>query len=404
MFHHHCYLFGFCFLAAFLTTSCSAQPEPDADRVIRVDFTSIQERIPFSDFVRDIDFLPLKRTENFLVSRVDLLKTSGQRILLFDSNANAIYAFDRHDGRHLFSIDNRSADLPLFRKEVSDFVGLPDGRIIVYIRDQFELIFFDRQGRLSHTVFVDFVADEMDLLGKDQLIFFTNYDANHNDFSNVLITDFAGEIINRELFFDRRLQKVNLDVGNSQYVNAGKIFHSDLIRSCLYSYDKSGEPTLNYRFDFGRHQLPKEKLYDRTFMEVASDKDFGQYAYLQEAYDLPESVFFTYSFGGEKIHLGLYDKNSRSVRSFSSVSSDILAGGYINLPLEIEGSVLVSVLDSEFLNMIRQQLIDQFGHADVERIEEEAGDIPESGEAFIRVLSDIDLNSNPVVIFYRLKN
>ncbi len=341
-----------------------------------------------SEVADSLHYLPLASDPSHLIGNVDKLMCVDERFYILDRDAaKSLFVFGK-DGRFLFQI-KRTGQGPGEYVRPDDFTvdSYHDSRsIIILDTSQRKLLKYDQNGDYLEEIRLPFFAYSFAQVGPDSFVFYHNYVSlpGTNDNTSYNLTFVKENKILKQLFpYEVRPNPLRFAPQTVFSVTSGGVIFMPSLRDTVYRVNKTQVNPL-YSIDFGKTKLPKEFLLRRV-PHAQLLKAISNYSHFIENYSETENhVCFDFGYHGRR-YSAFYSKKTNHVRASALLAND-MDGGVFASPVAACGDEFIGVLDP-------LELMDIYG--------KRKHKISPALVSVIKKLTDL---SNPVLVFYRLRD
>lgn len=348
------------------------------------------DHLLLSEVVDSIRYVPLETRADCLIGSVTKLLCVENRIYILDRDiSKTLFVFD-DTGKFLFRLGRKGKGPGEFTRP-NDFLLDPAGRkIIVLDQNLSKLSFFDFDGTFLRDLRLGFAPFFIAGVNENTYACYLGYlpfrEQNQIIKSNLVLIDTLGIVKGKFFFYETGKDPLRYYPQTTFYSSpAGTVFIPPLENS-VYLVTSSGV-SLSYTIDLGIESLPND--YIRS-MKPQHELVDGLRAYRHSVYNFFETsswIYFSF-FDKKEVASCFYSKVSGEAKAASAIADNI-DGGYFAMPTGRWGEELVGVLESVYLTKLKQEEADK--------------KILKRGQKLEKILEGIDDVSNPLLVFYRLK-
>ena len=350
-------------------------------------------KLMLSDIAESIEYIPLETKKECLVGTIRSFDISENYILIPATDTRDALLFKRN-GEFLNPIGRQGQGPGEYFRPSKSFIDEANKQIIVFNSYPLQVLFYDLKGKHLKTV-------KLSTRGL--------YLRQFNDHFFIATDNYHGEIPFAYEIRDRNFQIKKEAVATIPYEPRGsgrtmpgipreymyndKIYAKEVsLNDTVYSIDKNFIFTPQYRINFGKYEIT-------TDLRAEGDpgtyfKRWKEYAQFDRAFENGNYLFLSYFYGGEILHYGYYDKNTKKLLYFNSSKG---------IPNDYDSGI-------DFWAQ-RQDNDHWYGFYDAYLFEEELTNktkIKPKGsngaiESFKKLYSALDPEDNPVLVIIKLK-
>ena len=390
-------LLGLSLIGCNFTNTKNAQDPPQS---IHINPEQSEDHMAWAEIFEDVKYIPLETKEDHIIGKIDKLTVQEDLILILDKRiSKSIFGFD-HNGKFLFQIPV-SGKGPGELSYIEDFAwDKYSSTIHVYDRLQRKVVQYGQNGDFIEENIIPYYFQHFSIPSEGLYACFSK-DSNPSLVSGeelppnrVLYISHTGKFINSFLPYEYKLENQPLGSFNtfSLYSSANSMVYYD--GKVIYQIDGNGvQPA--YYIDFGEYQLPEEK-YIKTIDDFETSLAEGYAFGLNYFSEMPEYIYFHYSFKNKTPKRILFSKRSQKLKQFTNLN---------NIPnpfngITNSGSLLGTTNDALIYKINATNLVSHTQQIKDENILDKFSDFQE-----IRKLSEqLSDSDNPVLLFYQIKD
>jgi len=364
-------------LLIFTFKSCYSSKEmADVDKVITVD--SLIEEVLFPEEVYDINIIPLETKSESIIGSIDQIFYAQNRFFIHCLRQRKILIFTE-DGKYVNSIDR-------FGKGPEEYIELRDFKVDsignIYILSYNKILKYNLAGKFIKDIRLDFPAISKNRIFSTHFVIF-----NENNF---FLWQGSTNLTNEDLdnhhalyhIIDNKLERAYFPVsrrilGNFQrFYKCGNYYNMQTItgEDLVYLITEKGVYP-NFAVDFGKKNLPSD-FYPRAidnmgkiYHEVMSNKNYC--SFINSIHETDQFILFAFV-NGNIDYQALYNKSNSTVKVCK-----------INQGSFYSSQIICTTDDGRFIGKI------------------EPFDFVEQNKS---ASSNINVEANPILIVYKLKN
>lgn len=345
---------------------------------------SINEIILFKSVLELVDI-----DKQDYIASIDKLIKHNNKYYILDKQKSNLFVF-ANTGRFIKKIGNRGNGPGEF-SHISDFLIDPKNNVIYILSgNDVAINSFTLDGEFINKVrFPEFYPKTFAL--KESLFYFDCGYAGQNNY-NVIITNLNGKIIKRQFPYPDTMPDGSFEyTGGINNNMVGSILYTDATSSTIYGFnsDKSLTPFKKYIVNLGAKTWNDEDKYDfDTFLKSFMSSEISFLT--NEYFETKRNLVFNY-IDGNKVKRGYhFFENPMTITHDNIINKELL--NFFKIPIGIEGENVISFMDYENYS----ELKNKFTNIDKK--------IKELDSNLFRSIEKFNEDSNPILLFYEIKN
>ncbi len=355
------------------------------DDIIEIDPSSVKPILgKASDVFQNRSYIQLKTPEDIIIGEITKVRVLDSLILILDQRiSKAAYLFNVK-GEYLFTVGVRGGG-PGEHDEPID-IAIKDKRILLTDL-RFSIYEYDLDNRFIKKQDLPFFSHSMYVFD-DKSLAFTNNATGHDDLSYQIMVIKDQEISKRVLrntgtFISKYTSN---PIAYNRQVHGDAFLFSRPWGRDIYQMSKD-EVKLRYRI-LTENPIPEGLTEDpRRFQSDGKD-----YAYI---FNWPiletQDLILVRLAGNQKLTTLVYDKQQKSLKSFSGLADDLLYGGISDYPIYVNQEDFYIPLKVEQMYAAKQEVL---AVTDQELLEE----LREARPEFFGLMKNITEISNPILM------
>ncbi|OEK07456.1 6-bladed beta-propeller [Roseivirga misakiensis] len=374
-----------------IVTSChnSHETENSYNQIIKID-PSLASNYQISQVFKAVNFLALDNKNGFIGSIDKVLFKNGHYYVLDKDYTNGLYVFNEN-GAYVRKIGNEG-DGPTDYGDINDFTiatikGIEQVWMLDNANSYLSILKYDLQGKFLAKTKSTLIADFIDYLPSEHLIFSTSNQCNDTFCNDLFTTDLSLNVISKthkpNKFYEQFWFEPNSPISITNSTTSALSYG----QTNIVSVDPStGKLENDLKIDFGEFGVPKDLLKKyfgsiEGFLIKAQNERLCYH--MDNLFNNETSLFLSFKYGADQYYF-LQNKASQSSLVIKNIVFDI--GVELLLPINVVGTkddTLLAFLDP-------QELLDVF---------EKYGDkINENESELQNLLSTITESSNPIIM------
>lgn len=341
-------------IATFFFVSCtvnSGQNNPSNieerfPQTIHIDLDS-PESIKYSDFIKEIDYIPLKTPANEFIAQATKLLINDSIIGIFDAPGNVIWIFDK-SGNFKKKIEISEGRGPGEMVTLNDAVLGDKERI--YVLGLLKLVSFNYEGIVVNEIKLPFMLDKFEYLPKDDAFVlymgnnFVAKDGEIQDVNNLITINKNGKILNKFIPVDKEKTGLSFTIPSNFYEVNSRVHHFGFLDNNIYKVHGTDSVQVKYRISYEDvtkpdYELRKKYQVDSDFIqEEIWGKDYPVFTSIHET---KKYLYASLLYNGRSQFL--YDKEQENVKFSEDLTNDFFgmdvffAGSHANNLYGTEG-------------------------------------------------------------------
>jgi len=358
------------FILSFLfLCGCQNRHESSTKEEIISIHHKIKDKALISEFAQSIKYIPLTTSDEVLIDEIIRIINSDKNIYVADKST--LYKFS-DKGLFVSKIAKKGSGAGEYNS-ISDFQIDKEGKAWILSRTNKALYQFSWEGELIKTIDLDCQVSNIFLIDNNIMALYLGNETENNNCRLWVINLEINEVIGTYLDIDKNKSKYLHVKSNNHFSSTAKhTYFYELFNDTIYSITTNGVIAKNY-FEIEGKNIPKS-FYEKPYSDIM---DFFQnlfkhsYAYGAAGF-LENDNKYLYSYLYEKkYYMNIYEKNSSSSYSFTTIYDDMELYDYpINLSdIDIfinKNDAMFSVSPSDIINYANEHL-DKEKRSDVMR-------------------------------------
>lgn len=353
-----------------------------------------------SDVVDSVWGVKLETSDESIIGVID-------RIQLFNGN---IYVLDRYKTKSLKCFEmngtyirtiGRIGNGPGEYVEITDFLFDENG-ITIYDQFQHKFIFFNDKGDFVDERKLPFYFLRFYRFDQNNYLFSAvNADNEHLDKIvgySVWSCDSTSAISKRGRYKKKDKYTSYLVENNFQKVG-NNVYYKEAKSDTIFRISDEGNIHAELVVGFGKMTPPDKLFLSENQKEFHRERKLGNYAFGFEYLLSPDYLYYSYSVAGTLFHL-IYSRENRSMVSATFFMDDISRIFYFSRIYGIQDNILIGYVDSMnlytcYTTQNKNEWLNLKGF--------KGEDLSLQGKSVVEFCENIDMNDNPIVLFYKLK-
>ena len=322
-------------IATSLFLSCNSKPAelPGAVELsngiptITLPQGSYNNTIRISDFVSDLQVVPLEMTSQSMLAGIEKVFLSEDYIYIHDMMIDQIQIFNRN-GEHYGSIATKGRGPGEFNNIADFHVDLAGERLIIYDRSLYKFITYNLDGTFREEVHVDVAGGSFTVDFEGNIMLFKN-NFFSRDFqgvaNNISVIDSNFEIVNG--FYPLNPLLINWSHGSWDHFHkdyqSKRILFNSYFDFNVYSVDKNSFEVA-YKIDAGSNAMDFEELFfDTPTPNVVNERlrNSNSIRGPEAFYESDEYIHFHY--WDTEVRNVIIDKRLNKIALFSGFENDL---------------------------------------------------------------------------------
>ncbi|MDP2235302.1 MAG: 6-bladed beta-propeller [Bacteroidales bacterium] len=362
---------------------------------IKIETDAEKQELKFSEIAQKIEFVPLETKEGLLVSGVRNVFFNNEHIILYATKN--VWIFNR-EGNHLITLEAVGEGPGEFSYISSIEVNFEKKELYIIDFYKQKLLTFNINGTFKSEFKTGFFVDDFLSLDDGKFVLFTN-DPNENTVHHVNFYNSHTEKIYSKHFPMnlKRLEFLNYWKNTNFFKWNEQIYFNLNPYDTIYSVT---DESISARFisDYGKNKIPVSD-YDKQFEDILHFNNYIKplnYAYNWDKFFLvKDRLYFTFA------------QNGRIIRAFADI--DKYSSGLIETfvdDLSLSGEIItfdewiwpLGNAENDLVFMLESMDFKQFYGRKVTDVNY---DLETSANNIRLILDDIDIVSNPVLVFLK---
>jgi hypothetical protein len=277
-------------------SSTSINNANSASEKIVIDSIKHINFIAYSDLFEDVKFIKLETCDESLIGRIDKVLYYDRKFFILDQiESKSVFVFDEY-GKFLRKIGSSGMGPGEFEEpneiNIDEFLN----QIVVYNNSKRALQFYSLAGEFVGSLVLDYYIKSFYFINKDLIALYLDNINNGNllkgSKSNLLIINRKGNIVKSyfEVPDNNFIQKGGFNFFSS-YCN--KALLSPGYSDAIYSID-GDTVALKYTIDFGKMEILESFFLNKTTRAFDSEIRGSNYAFLNDFYETPDYLCFSF--------------------------------------------------------------------------------------------------------------
>ena len=262
----------------------------DTKTIINIDVNS--EIMSIENMIDSVKYTPLETSDACLIGEINKIICNDNKYYILDrTKTKALFCFDSQG--HFVQQYGNVGQGPGEYVEPTDFM-LTSSHLIILDQFAHKLLYFDMDGKFSHTVSLKYKIHAITALENDSLFLAQAGDNRNTDFSDyeLLVMDTKGDVRLKGINNPYQI-KYSISGYNSQLMN-GRTIYCKPMSSCIYEITKT-EMKERYYLNITNRPLPEnyEKSCDGNYEKFMRNYK-GSYNYFSGQFiETDKFLFFT---------------------------------------------------------------------------------------------------------------
>ena len=378
----HLYLIGAC-----LFSGCSKTENSDAlnvPEVIKIQRSAQSPTFYYRDLIEDVKFISLSTECPFLVN-VKKVLIHQDRIIVFDNKDSKIALFDS-SGEFLNLVGKRGQGPGEFIR-INDVTINKNNRNILAICDERKsLMSFDFDGKYIEEKRLNYFVNQIELIGHEDVLIFNDYPSD--DPFSVRWLESKGTVKDNLFPFSKDIKDMRFDFNGGLSDNEDGVLFNHSSQNIFYQIKESGEVYSKFYVDFGSRKWAKDKELDITGFHATLFG--GEISYLvNDFYESEDQLVFTYV-EQMRMNKAFFNKRTKAILTTRNIHETRFSE-YLNA-----SNFVGRTSDGYFILSLDPENIIMFS--------EEQKDSSIEFDELTPLANDMSLESNPILIFMKLKS
>jgi len=390
----HCAILSLLILLSYSCGNLDSNESEDLSdaQIISID-NNLQKDSKLSDIVQDIYYIPLETSEESLIGNIGELKVVEDHIIVFDDIGNRVLIFDG-EGNYLTKIDNQGQGPEEFGQVYNIAYSSEESLIIIAAKGK--MLWYDLEGNFVREK-VSILGGVSDVvhLGNSQIALYADYiqlDNKQGWNQLVIVSDQRLKIQKQMIPYNKLSRSENKTGLFNNFSTTGRNHYLTIpYRPYIWEINPDQVKPI-YKIDFGDRALPEDfedkyltnfSITSERLRSIESEKGYARFrgggAQLTK-----EVMNFSYSFLGE-FHEVIFNRQTGHYIQFKVPIQNDLDGVKFVVHRTTFNEYFVSVVSTYGLKMSLDKL-------------------EKPNEKWIKTLSSISNEDNPVLRFIRYKN
>jgi hypothetical protein len=383
-------------LSSLLLVSCSRDlQEVTYKDLVKMDIDKVESKDNhrLADSIKEHKYVKLETRKDCLIGEISKIILKKKFLYILDKRTRSIFKFTS-DGRFISKIHNQGKG-PGEYLSLSDFDIDDDGNLYLLDMSSKQVLVYEKDGNYLKTISSKYLVTNILSINKELLVNYVPFNVGSSTPEGHVLITRNGNVHKSWFpfsnFKDGKGGVVNLLKSYAFRRSENTILFNEDLRDTIYELKSDQTLTAKYTIDFGSKRISDDLRNRPTYF-------IGDPTLIQEGWHLENyfetSKYFTCSFNMEgKTWVLFFDRNKKTYQISScaalcnpkaKIISDMRVLGVLN-------DYFVSEVPGRFLSS-NKEILNKY---------------PDKSQNFTeenyKLICDYEPNSNPVLVFYKLK-
>jgi len=378
----------------FLFIACQIETIPNTE-IIEVNPTNI-EKIRYSDFVKDFEFIKLKSDGDVFFGNIDkIIQYENDFYILDSQQALTLYVFEKN-GDLKYKIDKNGRGPGELTSPYDFDIDEKKQELVIFDGSGQKLVFYDlKDGSFNSEIGIGLDLEKVKVFD-DRFFFLMNNTVNPYR-ARVVIANRDFKIVDTFLQIEPGLLNYNVELPRNFSVFNDTLFLTLPSDYNIYALQKGYNFREKFTINPGSYELPEQ--YFKSGMSLMERYNHSQKSieFISNFFRTDSYTFFTYRYGQSNGYIFLNSDDEKSIHTNNfNVEDDIGLGPISILPSTFHSGTLIWYQESAVLLEHLEQM---------EKIlkGDELEEFKKKNERLIEFSKDLSIGDNPYLILTEIQ-